>query len=191
MKIHEFQAKQLFRERGVAVLKGMWRRRLPRRRKLIRSWVGDRGGERPRFMPAAAARGRSRNNPQQRGVQLVKTADEAEKVAAGNLLGKTLVTIQTGAEGTDGQSGLRRRGLRHRPRAVPGHRARSRGGDAGADGLDRRGRRDREGRRRNARADFQGAFRSARWLAVAIRFASCARSWASGGNDRSRVPRSS
>jgi succinyl-CoA synthetase beta subunit len=39
-----------------------------------------------------------KGNPQQRGVQLVKSADEAAQVA-GNLLGKPLVTIQTGPEG--------------------------------------------------------------------------------------------
>ena len=49
-------------------------------------------------MPAAAARGRSRPTPAQHGVQLVKSADEAAQVA-GNLLGQSLVTIQTGPAG--------------------------------------------------------------------------------------------
>jgi succinyl-CoA synthetase beta subunit len=39
-----------------------------------------------------------KEKPEQRGVQLVRSADEAKK-AAGNILGNTLVTIQTGAEG--------------------------------------------------------------------------------------------
>ena len=43
-------------------------------------------------------KGTIKDNPKQRGVQLVEVADEAAKVA-GNLLGKTLVTIQTGPAG--------------------------------------------------------------------------------------------
>jgi succinyl-CoA synthetase beta subunit len=43
-------------------------------------------------------KGTVKSNAAQRGVQLVKSADEAEKVAA-NLLGQELVTIQTGPEG--------------------------------------------------------------------------------------------
>ncbi len=43
-------------------------------------------------------KGTIKDNPQQHGVQLVKSADEAAKVA-GNLLGKPLVTIQTGPAG--------------------------------------------------------------------------------------------
>src|SRR4030095_5342179 len=43
-------------------------------------------------------KGTTKENPQQRGVQLVRSAEEAKKVA-GNLLGKTLVTIQTGPDG--------------------------------------------------------------------------------------------
>ena len=49
-------------------------------------------------MPAAAARARSRRVPAQRGVQLVRSREEAETAAA-NILGHTLVTIQTGPEG--------------------------------------------------------------------------------------------
>ena len=43
-------------------------------------------------------KGTIKGNAQQRGVQLVKSADEAKKVAEA-ILGKTLVTIQTGEEG--------------------------------------------------------------------------------------------
>src|SRR4029079_18205537 len=43
-------------------------------------------------------KGTIKSNPQQRGVQLVKSRDDA-KTVAGNLLGKELVTIQTGPEG--------------------------------------------------------------------------------------------
>ena len=81
-----------------------------------------------------------------KGVQLVKSADEAEKAAA-SLLGKTLVTYQTGAEGqaiskvlvTVGHDIARELYLGlaiDRALQVPG-----------ADGLDRGGRRDRDGRR--------------------------------------------
>ena len=49
-------------------------------------------------MPAAAARGTIREHPEQRGVQLVRSADEAAAVA-GPDAGQPLVTIQTGPDG--------------------------------------------------------------------------------------------
>ena len=49
-------------------------------------------------MPAAAARGRFKEHPEQAGVVLVKSAAEAKQNAA-RMLGKTLVTKQTGPAG--------------------------------------------------------------------------------------------
>jgi succinyl-CoA synthetase beta subunit len=98
MKIHEYQAKELFRARGVAVLDSFVantaeeaatafdRLGLPLAVVKAQIHAGGRG------------KGTIKDNPGQRGVQLVKSASEARTVAA-NLLGKTLVTIQTGAEG--------------------------------------------------------------------------------------------
>ncbi len=59
--------------------------------------------------------------PTQRGVQLVRSRDEAEAVAA-NILGHTLVTIQTGPAGKTVHQVLVEEGCDDRPRAVPGHR---------------------------------------------------------------------
>jgi succinyl-CoA synthetase beta subunit len=98
MKIHEFQGKEIFRRSGVAVPEGMVARtpqdaaaaftKLGKPIAVVKSQIhaGGRG------------KGTLKENPQQRGVQLVKSADEAAKVAEA-LLNKTLVTIQTGEAG--------------------------------------------------------------------------------------------
>jgi len=98
MKIHEYQGKELFRKAGVAVLKG----------KAVTSPEAAADAYKELGSPIAVVKaqihaggrgkGTIKDNPQQRGVQLVKSAEEAATVAK-NLLGKTLVTIQTGAEG--------------------------------------------------------------------------------------------
>ena len=63
--------------------------------------------------------------PAQRGVQLVRSREEAETVAA-NILGHQLVTIQTGPEGQDRPPRAGRRRLLDRPRALSGRGRRSR-----------------------------------------------------------------
>ena len=87
-----------------------------------------------------------------KGVQLVESAAEAEKAAA-SLLGKTLVTYQTGAAGQADLQGARHGRPRHRPRALPGPGDRPQPPVPGADGHDRGGRRDRDRRPRDARED--------------------------------------
>jgi succinyl-CoA synthetase beta subunit len=97
MKIHEFQAKQILRDAGVAVPKGIVARTADEAAKAFR----DLGGSIAVVKAQIHAGGRGKGNVkggQQRGVQLVKSADEAAKVA-GSLLGQPLVTIQTGPEG--------------------------------------------------------------------------------------------
>jgi succinyl-CoA synthetase beta subunit len=59
------------------------------------------------------------------GVQLARTLDDVGPIAE-SMLGKTLVTKQTGPRGQTRQDGLHRGRLRHRPRAVPGAAARPR-----------------------------------------------------------------
>ena len=67
-------------------------------------------------------KGTIKDNPEQRGVQLVRSREEAETVAA-NMLGHTLVTMQTGPEGKTVHRVLVEEGLHDRPRAVPGRRS--------------------------------------------------------------------
>ena len=99
MKIHEYQAKELFRNASVPVLEGHVARSAQE--------AGDASKARGKSVAVVKAQihagGRGKgtviDNPAQRGVQLVRSADEASQVAK-NLLGKKLVTIQTGSDGS-------------------------------------------------------------------------------------------
>lgn len=98
MKIHEYQGKELFRRAGVQVLDGVVAttpqqaadafRKLARPVSVVKAQVhaGGRG------------KGTISEVPSQRGVQLVRSPEEAAEVAS-NLLGNHLITIQTGAQG--------------------------------------------------------------------------------------------
>jgi succinyl-CoA synthetase beta subunit len=98
MKIHEYQAKDLFRKAGVAVLKGKVAATPDEAAAAFSELGGPLAVVKSQIHAGGRGKGTTKENPQQRGVQLVRSADEAKKVA-GNLLGKTLVTIQTGPEG--------------------------------------------------------------------------------------------
>jgi succinyl-CoA synthetase beta subunit len=98
MKIHEFQAKDLFRKAGVAVLRGKVAAKPEEAAAAFTELGSPLAVVKAQIHAGGRGKGTIKDNPQQRGVQLVRSADEAKKVA-GNLLGKTLVTIQTGAEG--------------------------------------------------------------------------------------------
>jgi succinyl-CoA synthetase beta subunit len=98
MKIHEFQAKQILREASVSVPKGIVARSAEEAAKAFRELGGALAVVKAQIHAGGRGKGTVKDNPQQRGVQLVRSADEAAKVA-GNLLGKSLVTIQTGPEG--------------------------------------------------------------------------------------------
>jgi succinyl-CoA synthetase beta subunit len=98
MKIHEYQGKELFRKAGVAVLKGKAVTSPDDAASAFKELGGPIAVVKAQIHAGGRGKGTIKDNPQQRGVQLVKSADEAASVAR-NLLGKTLVTIQTGAEG--------------------------------------------------------------------------------------------
>ena len=98
MKIHEFQAKQILRDAGVAVPKGIVARTADEAAKAYRELGGSIAVVKAQIHAGGRGKGTVKDNPNQRGVVLVKSADEAAKVAD-NLLGKPLVTIQTGPEG--------------------------------------------------------------------------------------------
>jgi succinyl-CoA synthetase beta subunit len=97
MKIHEYQGKELFRKAGIAVLKGQVARTPEEAAAAFTALGGPIAVVKSQIHAGGRGKGETKEG-KQKGVQLVKSAEDAAKVA-GNLLGKTLVTIQTGAEG--------------------------------------------------------------------------------------------
>src|SRR5215207_1294557 len=98
MKIHEYQAKELFKKGGVAVLRGKVAATPDEAIAAFKELSSPLAVVKAQIHAGGRGKGTVQENPQQRGVQLVRSADEAGTVAK-NLLGNTLVTIQTGAEG--------------------------------------------------------------------------------------------
>lgn len=98
MKIHEYQGKDIFRKAGVAVLRGKVARSPEEAAAAFTELGSPISVVKAQIHAGGRGKGTVIDNPAQRGVQLVKSADEAAKVAKG-LLGKSLVTIQTGPEG--------------------------------------------------------------------------------------------
>ena len=98
MKIHEFQAKQILRDAGVAVPRNVVARTPEEASAAFTQLGGKLAVVKAQIHAGGRGKGSIKTNPQQRGVQLVKSADEAAQVAR-NLLGQPLVTIQTGPEG--------------------------------------------------------------------------------------------
>lgn len=98
MKIHEYQAKELLRAAGVAVPRSV----VVKSPKDAADAFDELGGSlavvKAQIHAGGRGKGTIKEHPEQHGVQLVKSADEAQAVAQ-NLLGNTLVTIQTGPEG--------------------------------------------------------------------------------------------
>ncbi len=91
MNIHEYQGKEILARYGVSTLKGVMATTAADARKAVETL----GGEGPWVVKAqihAGGRGKAG------GVKLVHSAAEAEEFAA-SLLGRTLVTHQTGPEG--------------------------------------------------------------------------------------------
>ena len=98
MKIHEYQAKDIFRKSGVAVLRGKVAASAEEAAAAFKELGGPLAVVKAQIHAGGRGKGTIKRNPQQRGVQLVRSAEEAGKVAK-NLLGQELVTIQTGPEG--------------------------------------------------------------------------------------------
>ena len=98
MKIHEYQAKEIFRQAGVAVPQGYVAKTPQEAAEAFTKLGGPIAVVKAQIHAGGRGKGTTKEDPSQRGVQLVKSAEDAAKVA-GNLLGKTLVTIQTGEEG--------------------------------------------------------------------------------------------
>ena len=98
MKIHEYQGKQLFRKAAVPVLDGHVARTPEEAAEAYRTLGGSIAVVKAQVHAGGRGKGTISEHPSQRGVQLVKSAEEAAEVA-GRLLGNHLVTIQTGPEG--------------------------------------------------------------------------------------------
>lgn len=98
MKIHEYQAKQLFRSAGVAVPQGIVAKSPDEVAKAFETLGGSIAVVKSQIHAGGRGKGRFREMPDQRGVVIVKSADEA-RANATRMLGNTLVTIQTGDEG--------------------------------------------------------------------------------------------
>ncbi len=98
MKIHEYQAKQIFRDAGVGVVRGI----VADTPSSVANAFDALGGKLAVVKAQVHAGGRGKgtiaHHPEQHGVQLVRSRDEAETVAR-NMLGHYLVTAQTGPEG--------------------------------------------------------------------------------------------
>ncbi len=98
MKIHEYQAKQLFRAAGVAVPQGIVAKTPDEVAAAFTTLGGPIAVVKSQIHAGGRGKGTFKEVPSQRGVALVKSAAEAAEHAA-RMLGNTLVTIQTGDEG--------------------------------------------------------------------------------------------
>lgn len=98
MKIHEFQAKQILRKAGVPVLRGVVATSPEQAKVAFDELGGSLAVVKAQIHAGGRGKGTFLEQPDQHGVQLVRSADEAEQ-AASKMLGNKLVTIQTGPEG--------------------------------------------------------------------------------------------
>jgi succinyl-CoA synthetase beta subunit len=98
MKIHEYQAKQLLKGAGVAVPDGIMATTADEATAAFKKLAGSIAVVKAQIHAGGRGKGTIKDNPKQHGVQLVREPGEAAS-AAGALLGKKLVTIQTGPAG--------------------------------------------------------------------------------------------
>jgi len=102
MKIHEYQAKELFEEAGIAVPKGVATSSVDEAVKAAEEMKAN-GTElfvvKAQIHAGGRGKGRTKKN-NAKGVILCRSIDEVRE-AAESLLGDVLVTIQTGEEGQE------------------------------------------------------------------------------------------
>ena len=110
MKIHEYQAKALFAKAGVAIPRGIVAKSPEEAAAAFTQLGGPLAVVKSQVHAGGRGKGTFKEHPQQRGVVLVKTADDA-KANAARMLGSTLVTIQTGDEGKQVNTLLVEQGL--------------------------------------------------------------------------------
>ncbi|MFN7770821.1 MAG: ADP-forming succinate--CoA ligase subunit beta [Planctomycetaceae bacterium] len=110
MKIHEYQAKQLFREAQVPVPQGIVAKTPAEAAAAFQQLGGPIAVVKSQIHAGGRGKGTFKEHPQQRGVVLVRSAEEAQQNAA-RMLGSVLVTKQTGEEGKQVQTLLVEQGL--------------------------------------------------------------------------------
>ena len=98
MKIHEYQAKALFAKAGVAVPQGIVAKTAEEAAAAFTTLGGPIAVVKSQVHAGGRGKGTFKEHPQQRGVVLVKSAEDAQANAS-RMLGNTLVTIQTGDSG--------------------------------------------------------------------------------------------
>ena len=102
MKIHEYQAKAILRKYGVAVPRGRPAFSAGEAQRAADELIEETGNEtlvvKAQIHAGGRGKGRFKEDPELGGVKVVQGTDEAAKIAA-RMLGKTLVTHQTGSEG--------------------------------------------------------------------------------------------
>ena len=99
MKIHEYQAKELFRKAQVPVLQGFVAKTPEEAKAAFERLGGSLAVVKAQLHAGGRGKGTVIEVPSQRGVQLVKSGDEAATVAK-NLINNRLVTVQTGPAGS-------------------------------------------------------------------------------------------
>src|SRR3954462_3372187 len=98
MKIHEYQAKQLLRDAGIAVPQGIMATTADEASAAFKQLASPVAVIKAQIHAGGRGKGTIKDNPQQHGVELVRTPQAAAS-AAEHLLNHRLVTIQTGPEG--------------------------------------------------------------------------------------------
>ncbi len=98
MKIHEYQAKELLREASVAVPPGIVAQTAQEAAEAFRQLGGQVAVVKAQIHAGGRGKGTVLDDPDQHGVQLVRSSDEAADVAR-RMLGRRLVTVQTGPGG--------------------------------------------------------------------------------------------
>jgi len=98
MKIHEFQAKRILADHGVPVPRGIVATSPDQAAGAFDELGGTLAVVKAQIHAGGRGKGTIQEHPEQHGVELVKSQDQAVRVAS-QLLGNHLVTIQTGPEG--------------------------------------------------------------------------------------------
>ena len=102
MKIHEYQAKELLQPYGVAVPRSMVVLDAQLAENTANQLADESGAEvivvKAQIHAGGRGKGRFKEDPELGGVKVVKGAKNAAEIAR-RMLGKTLVTVQTGEEG--------------------------------------------------------------------------------------------
>lgn len=102
MKLHEYQAKEIFKQYGIKVPFGGVASNGEQAKNIASQIIADTGIERVVVKAQVHAGGRGKgylkNNPSIKGVEIVRGSSKAKEVAEA-MLGDKLITIQTGTQG--------------------------------------------------------------------------------------------